>query len=198
MARPVVKKAQIESAAVALFATRGLARTTIRQIAERAGVAEGTLYRHWPGKDEMAWQLYRREVERFSARLEAVLAGEGPALAERLAAGVRFIYRYYDAHPVEFSFILLTQHGFPGETIPDPHRNPYDIVTRFVAAAMERGELPAGDAGLAAALLMGVVLQPVVMHRYGRLTRPPIELAEEVAAAALAAIGAGRGEGASI
>ena len=62
MGRPAVKKHDIEEAAIRLFARRGLAATTVKDIAGAAGVTEGALYRHWPGKNDMAWELYHREV----------------------------------------------------------------------------------------------------------------------------------------
>ena len=58
MARPAVKKQIIEETAIRLFATQGLARTTTKDIAREASVAEGALYRHWPSKDAMAWALF--------------------------------------------------------------------------------------------------------------------------------------------
>jgi AcrR family transcriptional regulator len=41
------------AAAAAVFSERGYAGATTREIAESAGVAEGTIYRHFSGKDEL-------------------------------------------------------------------------------------------------------------------------------------------------
>ena len=60
MARPLKKKDDIEKAAIKLFATKGLARTVIKDIAREAEVTEGALYRHYTGKDEMAWKLFNK------------------------------------------------------------------------------------------------------------------------------------------
>jgi len=183
MARPAVKKAKIEEAAIRLFATRGLARTTIKDIASLAGVAEGALYRHYRGKNDMAWQLYCREVQRFSEPLGAILFERAQPFAERLRRAIRFICRYYQDQPIAFSFILLTQHGFPGERLLDENRNPFDMAVRFVREEMRRRSVPKGDPAVLAAMLMGTVLQPLVMHRYGRLRQKPVSLAAKIAAA---------------
>ncbi|MGE4424475.1 MAG: TetR/AcrR family transcriptional regulator [Pseudodesulfovibrio sp.] len=169
MARPVVKKQDIENAAIRLFATKGLAQTTVKDIASEAGVTEGALYRHYPGKNAMAWQLFCREIEKFSIELGKRMFEQGAPLAARVEASVRFIFEYYGRYPVQFAFILLTQHGFPEEKILDVASNPIDMVERFVDEAVRAGEIPAMNATLASGLVLGLVLQVMVMHRYDRL-----------------------------
>ena len=46
---------RIEAAALLLFVEKGVAETSIRDIAHSAGVAEGALYRHHAGKDDLVW-----------------------------------------------------------------------------------------------------------------------------------------------
>jgi AcrR family transcriptional regulator len=46
-------------AALELFSSRGYHDTTTAQIAKKAGVAEGTIYRHFPSKQQMLNDLYR-------------------------------------------------------------------------------------------------------------------------------------------
>lgn len=188
MPRPNIKQKDIEDAAIRLFASKGLSRTTIRDIAAAAGVTEGALYRHYPGKDEMAWALFVRELDRFTRDLgdrlfDPVLAG-----AARLEAGIRFMYGYYAEDPVTFQFIMLTQHGFPGEKLLNEETNPNDMAVRFIAGLMDRGEIPAGDPVAMAGMVMGLVLQPLVMHCYGRLQLNPA-LVDSVVAAAKRTVG---------
>jgi AcrR family transcriptional regulator len=179
----------MDEAAIELFAAKGLARTTIREIAETAGVTEGALYRHYTGKNDMAARLFSREVERFSTAFEGVLFERPADFDERLRNAVRFIYEYYRDYPVSFSFVVLTQHGFPADELLDESYNPNDMAVRFVEREMAAGNIRRGDAVVTAALLMGAVLQPVVMHRYGRVTSHPVESAGEVAAACLRLLG---------
>ena len=187
MARPNVKQTDIENAAIKLFATKGLSRTTIRDIASEAGVTEGALYRHYSGKDEMAWQLFVREIERFSTELGKHLFDTKRAFAARLEAGIRYMYAYYENDPVTFQFIMLSQHGFPGEKLLNKSTNPNDMAVRFIGEAMRQGDIPAGDPVAMAAMVMGLVLQPLVMHCYGRLTFSPTVTDEVVATARRAA-----------
>lgn len=52
-------------AALELFTSRGYHESTTPQIAERAGVAEGTIYRHFPSKDDLLNEIYRAGVRHF-------------------------------------------------------------------------------------------------------------------------------------
>ncbi|NIT14444.1 MAG: TetR family transcriptional regulator, partial [Candidatus Dadabacteria bacterium] len=46
---------------------------TIKDIANNAGCSEGALYRHYTSKEEMAWILYKREVEKLGQALSEIL-----------------------------------------------------------------------------------------------------------------------------
>ena len=190
MARPAVKRPGIERAAISLFARKGLSSTTIKDIADSAGVTEGALYRHYPGKIQMAWELYRREVEVFLAGLEPILDERGPALAEKLQAAVKFIYRYYRDAPETLVFVLLARRSFPQEYIAGKSAgaNPDDVIQRFIERELPSGRASKSDAALMTAMLRGVVLEPILMHRDGRLRAHPTRLAGKVAAACVAIV----------
>lgn len=183
MARPVVKKQDIEDAAIHLFSTKGLARTTIKDIAREAGVTEGALYRHYKGKNEMAWELFCQELARFTEGLGAHMFKQGVPTVERLEHSIRYIFSYYEEYTVQFAFIMLTQHGFPGEKLLCAENNPNDMAVRFVHQSMEDGDVPDNDPVLVAGLVMGLILQPLVMHQYKRLALTP-EVVDSVVAAA--------------
>lgn len=51
--RGAATRQQLLDAALCVFSKRGYARATTREIAETAGVAEGTIYRHFPDKREL-------------------------------------------------------------------------------------------------------------------------------------------------
>lgn len=179
MGRPNLKKKVIEEAAIELFATKGLARTVIRDIAQAAQVTEGALYRHYKSKDELAWSLFQRELDRFTVPFSALLLQPGSP-SQQLESAVQFIYDYYQQQPIHFTFILLTQHGFPDASLRQ-QTNPNDIIIRFISGLL--GGSNEQDAVLMAALVMGLVMQPVVMHRNGRLIEHPVECVAEVSAA---------------
>ncbi len=57
---------RILEAAKAAF-TRSGANTSLDNIAKQAGVGAGTLYRHFPTRDELLEAVYRTEVEKLAA-----------------------------------------------------------------------------------------------------------------------------------
>src|SRR5713226_8934393 len=80
-------------AALELFSTRGYEATTTAEIARKAGVAEGTIYRHFQSKQHLLNELYRGAA-RWALRLvqEAESAGGDPReqlrhLAQALVQG---------------------------------------------------------------------------------------------------------------
>jgi AcrR family transcriptional regulator len=77
-------------AAKAVFVASGV-DAPVREIAEKAGVGIGTIYRHFPQRSDLIVGVFRREVD-ACADAAAVLAAEhdpGEALA-------RWIHRYVD------------------------------------------------------------------------------------------------------
>src|SRR5438128_540036 len=77
-------------AALELFSTRGYAATTTAEIARKAGVAEGTIYRHFQSKQHLLNELYRGAA-RWAGKLvrdaDALKVGSREKLAE-LARGL--------------------------------------------------------------------------------------------------------------
>jgi AcrR family transcriptional regulator len=56
---------RLARAALDLFTTRGYHETTTPLIAARAGVAEGTIYRHFPSKEDLLNEIFRAGVRAF-------------------------------------------------------------------------------------------------------------------------------------
>ncbi len=77
--RKAARPAEILSAALDCFAERGFAATRLDDVAARAGVAKGTLYLYFPGKEELFKALVRQELLPNVERLEAAAAGPGSA-----------------------------------------------------------------------------------------------------------------------
>jgi len=173
MSRPVMKREIIEESAIRLFATKGLARTTIKDIAAAAGVTEGALYRWYDGKEEMAWKLFNRELDQFTRLVSDVLFDDRMSFDLRLGLAVQTIYDYYQYNSDQFAFILLTQHGFPEDKLLTRETEPMNLAVNFVGEAMGAGEIEPCDADLYAGLLMGVIMQPLVLHRYGKIELAP-------------------------
>ena len=84
--------ARLLEAASGAFAEHGADDVSLEEIARRAGVGIGTLYRHFPTRQALLEAVYIDQVESLSARAGELLRAESPAdaLAEWLRAMVKF------------------------------------------------------------------------------------------------------------
>jgi AcrR family transcriptional regulator len=85
------KREAIVAAAVRSFAARGVARTSMRRIAEQVGITDATLYHYFPGKQALLEAAFRSATFQTDD-LEAALESTAGSLRERLrAAGRAFL-----------------------------------------------------------------------------------------------------------
>src|SRR5439155_14023990 len=62
------KREAIMNAALDLFVERGFHGTAVPEIADKAGVGAGTIYRYFESKEALVNVLYRQEKQRFAER----------------------------------------------------------------------------------------------------------------------------------
>jgi AcrR family transcriptional regulator len=177
---------RIEAAAIHLFVEKGVAETTVRDIARAVDISEGALYRHFASKEDLVWQLFERHYVEFAGTLQALADGESTA-SGKLAAMIRGFCRAHDDNPELFRFLLFVQHGQLARLGPATP-TPVSAVRSVMNHAIASGELPAQPADLATALVFGIVLQPVQFAAYGRLPSDMGSMSERLIAAAWAAV----------
>ena len=98
------KRRDIMQAALELIAEQGFHRTPMAEIAEKAGVAAGTIYRYFESKDVLITELHRELEEKISATLLEGYPVERP-LRERFLYLIRELLRYFIAHPLHFRYM---------------------------------------------------------------------------------------------
>jgi AcrR family transcriptional regulator len=169
-----------------LFVEKGVAETTVRDIAQAIGLSEGALYRHFTGKDELVWQLFERNYTEFAGRLGALAVGAS-GTREQIAAMIRGFCEAHDENPILFRFLVFTQHGQLGR-LNDSTPTPVSVMRDVIARGIASGDIPEQDPDLATALVFGVVLEPVQFAAYGRLPSNMNALCDRLIAAAWAAV----------
>jgi AcrR family transcriptional regulator len=89
-------RAAIADAAVALFAERGFAETTMDDVAMAAGVSRRTAYRHFPSKDDLVFEQPRRWLVHFNEHIAEVRPEE--TQRQRCRRGLLAVARLIQAH----------------------------------------------------------------------------------------------------
>ncbi|MGG2459943.1 TetR/AcrR family transcriptional regulator [Streptomyces sp. RGM 3693] len=90
---------KILDAAREQFMTFGLRRSTVDDVAKRAGVSRVTVYRRVGNKDELVQRVLLREYRLFVAEVDAAVAGL-PTMEERMVEGFAAILRLIRGHPL--------------------------------------------------------------------------------------------------
>lgn len=178
MPRPPSKKAAIEQAAMQLFASQGYAAATIKEIACKAEVTEGALYRHYASKEEMAATLFERELGNIVIRLLTAMEQSQTALL-KLRAVIEALYRAYAETPWPLLFVLLNFQSLKGGQILYQQKNFYDLVIMY-ANQLTDPIIDERQRELLPTVLNGVVTQPIIYHYHNKLSRQPLEYLDEV------------------
>jgi AcrR family transcriptional regulator len=172
---------RIHDAALRLFVEKGVTETSVRDLAEAAGIAEGTLYRHYASKDDLVADLFASNYAAFAQQL-ADLQRPLVGLRARLDAVVAEVFRFYDDNPTLFRFLLLVQHqALP--RVPDGETNPVSVLHAMVEQGSREGEVTLTNPALGTAMILGLMLQPATALVYGRLDAPLSRFAADVAGA---------------
>ena len=177
------------AAALEAFTERGADDTSLEEIARRAGVGIGTLYRHFPGRTALLEAVYTDQVAALCRRAGELAASQSPGAA--LAAWMREMVEFgatkqnltsalaadYDKDAPVFSACrddllaaataLLTRAQQAGAVRPDVR--PLDLLrlSHGVAAATARGDDPEQAERLLSLMLNGVFTDPAGGSRTG-------------------------------
>ena len=183
MRRGTDTKQRIERAALRLFVEQGIAETSIREIAQTAGVSQGAMYNHYPSKEDLAWSLFSENFSELGTELRR-RAQEQPTIESKLRSMIGHVFDRFDEDWVLISFSFLVRHQHLRRVT---HRmsNPYIVFRSVIAEAIGKGEVPKQDADLAASLVTGAIMQIIDVRIWGGLKGELGRVADEVAAACL-------------
>ena len=79
--QPATRREELLQLAAAMFAERGLKATTVRDIADSAGILSGSLYHHFKSKEQMVEEVMRDFLDWLFTRYEQIIATEPDPLA---------------------------------------------------------------------------------------------------------------------
>lgn len=160
-ARLQAQRDLILGAASELLTEGGYAKCTVAAVAERAGIASGTVYNHFTNKSALVAELFRSHVSR---EVDAVRQASTQGRAtDRTTAVIETFAGRALKHPRR-AYALLAE---PVDPAVDELRLAFRIAFRDVIAdaitdGVRSGELPAQNPTVVAAALVGAVAEALV------------------------------------
>ncbi|MEU5916931.1 TetR/AcrR family transcriptional regulator [Streptomyces sp. NPDC004288] len=158
-------RTKLYEAAVTLIAEQGFSATTVDEIAERAGVAKGTVYYNFKSKTELFEELLRHGVALLTASLRTAAeetdargGSRVDALDAMIRAGLVFIDRYPAFTQLYVAELWRTNRAW-NSTLLVVRQEAVAVVEGVLREAVGAGELSEEiDVQLTAAALVGMVL----------------------------------------
>jgi AcrR family transcriptional regulator len=162
-ARRAATRSRITSAALEQVAAGGYSSATVGAVAERAGVAVGTVYRHFPSKAELFAEVFRTAAQRELDVVAEVATADGRPAAERCAAGAEAFCRRALAGPV----LAYAQIAEPVDPAVESERlrlrrGYRDVFASALDDGVAGGELEPHDTSTVAAALVGALGEALV------------------------------------
>ena len=161
-ARGGATRERLLGAAVELLEEGGYAAASVAAITTRSDVAAGALYRHFPSKEELFVEVFRRAAEQELTSLYEASVKQG-RLVEKLDA----VVREFTNSALEKPRLAWALGYEPVDPRVDAERLAYRQTYREHLATLLRkgianGELPDQDADLSAASLIGAISEALV------------------------------------
>jgi AcrR family transcriptional regulator len=179
-------------AGLELFTTVGFRATTTPEIAARAGVAEGTIYRHFSGKEDLLIAAYH-EAQRWG--LSLIKDQEGDKVLpphERLLAVAKRLVSAGESDPAMIRMLLRRRdQGYLDDGARQAAREFRDALQQIVASGKSDGLVRAGPADLWTSVWLALVAFAAerVSAKEWSPDHPQVALTLEAAWDAIAATG---------
>ena len=140
----------IEGAAIRVFARHGFAASSIRHIADEAGLSVGSIYRHYAGKEALFDELLQQAAVGLESASRA-LAGTGDPLATVRGFTRDFLTDLASDHGAA-EFYLVVNHGFLSDTpagtaarLAADQRSLWDTFAGLIRRGQAAGQFAPGD-----------------------------------------------------
>ena len=156
------RREQILDVATGLFAQQGFQGTTTKLIAEKSGVTEALIFRHFPGKEELYWAVIERKIdaaaplERLLENLEA--GGDDLEVLSRVAREVLDRRAQDQTLSRLLLFSALEKHELSERFFRNYIANYFDVLARFVQRRDCRGTISQGRSAAGGARFLGMVV----------------------------------------
>lgn len=168
MSNKLLKKdtrSRIIKAATKLFAEKGYQQTTIAEIAKMVGLAEGSIYEHFRGKEEILLTIPNVWVTRSIEELELQLLGLNGAI-NKLRKFLWWYIHYIESEPMTAKVVFLFLKTNPNFTQTEAYANVktfYSYLIKIFEEGRESGEfMPDLNPFIARATFLGTIEHLVI------------------------------------
>ncbi len=132
----------ILDAARRCYLERGISTTGMQEVADCAGVARSTVYRYFPGRDDLLVATIKGEMEQLNTRLRKRLA-KYPHPADQVVEGMIVAIKEVPRRPLLRAVFASDEDSRARRAIWSS-----DVIVRFGEELMDHVIRPARDAGL--------------------------------------------------
>lgn len=183
MAKALTKRTDVIDAALALFMRKGIKATTTRDIALRAGISEGTIYRHFASKEELAEVLFEENLDYFWKFLKGYLknAHEPKGMLQVYIEG---FFEFSRREQRRYSFIIAA-HQTELKKHSRERMKPKQMLNKILRLGQRQGLFRKVDPKLGAAMVMGTIMQTIFYLKSGRIPVSYDDVVEEVVTSCL-------------
>jgi AcrR family transcriptional regulator len=140
------RRAELLAITASLFARKGFRNTTVRDIADAAGILSGSLYHHFDSKESMVDEILSTFQEELFAQYDEILASDADPRA-KLEEAVRVSFDAIDQHHSEVAIFqndaayLSTLDGFG--YLDERHAQSREVWMTLLREGMQAGVLRA-------------------------------------------------------
>ncbi|KHL12136.1 AcrR family transcriptional regulator [Mumia flava] len=173
------KREAILDAALEVFAERGVRGVAVPEIAVRAGVGTGTIYRYFDSKEGLVNELFRQHKQALGQRLAVALARPAGSAHQQFANLWAAQVAFAREHPAAYRFLELQDHlPYLDEASREVERDVLAPIARGVEHAQLAGALR-GDVrpDVLVAMLWGSFVHLLKAERQDYLTLSDDDLA---------------------
>ena len=157
------RRAAILAAAEQVIIARGFAEASIDVIAREAGLAAGTVYLYFPGKEALLQELLGSKIQKLNDAVAAQTAADRP-FARALPAVVQAMFRHFETEHAFFEIFVRERIEFARTAAQSDAmfrriEEGTDHLAAWIGAAQKRGETGKAKPKSLAVALRGLVFQ---------------------------------------
>ena len=183
------RRESILQAAAPLCARQGIAETSLRQIARRAGISNGTLHYHFPSKEELIETLVLGVVEPLG-RESMRIASDGRHPREQLEAIIRFAYEAFDENWDRY-YVAIVLGDQVRAKLPADFPTATTAIVEIVRHGQRMGVVRSGEPVMLAILCHGMITRIPRGRVFKEIETPLEKYVNQVAEACWRVLSAG-------